>query len=99
MDLNAPIIIIPEEYVPFLISSVCFVLTSRSITSTTGTHLVIDAGHISIESRLANKKAVQEIIAKRKQKYSEEDHRRLEAMMYDQLLVRLQDAQVWSIII
>ena len=61
--------------------------------SETGNHLVIDAGHISIESRLADKKAVQEINAKRKQQYSEADYRRLESMMYDQLSVRLEDAQ------
>ena len=65
-----------------------------SITSPNGTHLVIDAGHISIESKLADKKAVQEINAKRKQQYSEADYRRLESMMYDTLSVRLQDAQV-----
>ncbi|KAJ3551176.1 hypothetical protein NM688_g4862 [Phlebia brevispora] len=76
MDLNAPVIIIPED-----------------ITSKTGTVLVVDAGHISIESRLADKKAVKEINAKRKQKYSEADYKRLESMMYDRLSVRLQDAQ------
>lgn len=55
---------------------------------------MVDAGHISIESRLADKKAVKEINAKRKQKYSEADYKRLESMMYDRLSVRLQDAQV-----
>ena len=59
-----------------------------------GTHLILDAGHISIESELANKKAVQEINAKRKQQYSEEDYRRLEALMYDKLTVKLESTQV-----
>ncbi|KAF7791866.1 hypothetical protein EIP86_002890 [Pleurotus ostreatoroseus] len=76
MDINAPVIIIPED-----------------ITASTGNVLVVDAGHISIESRLADKQAVKEINAKRKQKYSDADYKRLESMMYDQLSVRLQDAQ------
>ena len=58
------------------------------------THLVIDAGHISISSESANKKALQEIQAKRKQQYTDEDYKRLETMMYDKLLVKLHSAQV-----
>lgn len=76
MDLNAPIIIIPED-----------------ITNNKCKHLVIDAGHISIESELANKAAIQEINSKRKQSYTDEDYTRLESMMYDRLSVRLESAQ------
>ena len=76
MDLNAPIIIIPED-----------------ITTNKCKHLVIDAGHISIESELANKAAIQEIQAKRKQQYTDDDYKQLESMMYDRLLVRLESAQ------
>ncbi len=67
---------------------------SPSITTNTCRHLIIDAGHIAIESELANKKAIQEINAKRKQRYTDEDYKQLESMMYDRLLVRLQAAQV-----
>ncbi|THH34126.1 hypothetical protein EUX98_g96 [Antrodiella citrinella] len=76
MDLNAPIIIIPED-----------------ITTNTCKHMVIDAGHIAVESQLANKKAIQEIHAKRNQQYTDADYLRLESMMYDKLTVRLQAAQ------
>ncbi|KAK7694663.1 hypothetical protein QCA50_001851 [Cerrena zonata] len=76
MDLNAPIIIIPED-----------------ITTNKCKHLVIDAGHISIESELANKAAIKEIQAKRKQQYTDEDYQQLESMMYDRLSVRLESAQ------
>ncbi|KZT02705.1 vacuolar protein sorting-associated protein 13 [Laetiporus sulphureus 93-53] len=76
MDLNAPIIIIPED-----------------ITTHECKHLVIDAGHIAIESQLGNKDAIKEIQAKRKQEYTEEDYKRLESMMYDRLSVRLKDTQ------
>ncbi|KAI8995643.1 vacuolar protein sorting-associated protein 13 [Trametes punicea] len=76
MDLNAPIIIVPED-----------------VTTTKAKHLVVDAGHISIGSALASKEAIQEIHAKRKQQYTEEDYKRLESMMYDRLTVRLEAAQ------
>ncbi|KAH9898385.1 vacuolar protein sorting-associated protein 13 [Cubamyces lactineus] len=76
MDLNAPIIIVPED-----------------VTTTKGKHLVIDAGHISIGSELASKEAIQEIHAKRRQQYTEEDYKHLESMMYDRLTVRLEAAQ------
>ncbi|KAF9652010.1 vacuolar protein sorting-associated protein 13 [Thelephora ganbajun] len=76
MDLNAPIIIIPED-----------------ITTTTGKHLLIDAGHIAIESNLADKELIREIHLKRSQKYSEEDYRRLESLMYDKFFLRLESAQ------
>lgn len=69
----------------------------HSITAKDCKHLIVDAGHIAIESQLANKKAVQEIIAKRKQQYSDEDYRRLESLMYDKLTVRLESAQVLSL--
>lgn len=67
---------------------------SVSVTSTKGKHLVIDAGHISIGSELASKEAIQEIHAKRKQQYTEDDYKHLESMMYDRLTVRLEAAQV-----
>ncbi|CDO71578.1 hypothetical protein BN946_scf184911.g48 [Trametes cinnabarina] len=76
MDLNAPIIIVPED-----------------VTSTKGKHLVVDAGHISIGSELASKEAIQQIHAKRKKQYTEEDYKHLESMMYDRLTVRLEAAQ------
>ena len=69
-------------------------LTLCSITTNDCRHLIIDAGHIAIESELADKKAIQEINAKRKQQYTDEDYKQLESMMYDRLTVRLQAAQV-----
>lgn len=44
-----------------------------------------------------DKKAIQDIQAKRKQQYTAEDYRRLESMMYDRVSVRLQAAQVFII--
>ncbi|KAG1757583.1 vacuolar protein sorting-associated protein 13 [Suillus lakei] len=76
LDMNAPIIIIPED-----------------VTTHQCSHLVIDAGHIAVESDLADKGALREIHAKRNQPYSEDDYKRLESLMYDKMLLKLQAAQ------
>jgi hypothetical protein len=55
---------------------------------------LIDAGHIAIESNLADKQVLREVHLKRNQKYSEEDYRRLESLMYDKFFLRLESAQV-----
>lgn len=65
-----------------------------SVTTKDCKHLVIDAGHISIESDLADKAAVREIHMKRNQRYSDDDYKRLESLMYDKLSLKLKDAQV-----
>lgn len=65
-----------------------------SITSVHAGHLILDAGHISIESDLADKNILREIQAKRNQQYDEDDYRRLESMMYDKVVLRLEAAQV-----
>lgn len=57
-------------------------------------HLFIDAGHISIESDLADKDAVREIHQKRNQQYNDEDYKQLESLMYDKLSLKLEAAQV-----
>lgn len=94
MDLNAPIIIVPEEYVAYSdAGSVCS-NCECSITTNSCRHLVVDAGHISVVSQLGNKEAIKEIQLKRKLDYTDEDYQRLETMMYDKLSVKLKDAQV-----
>ena len=65
----------------------------NSVTTKSSIHLIVDAGHLSIGSDLVPKKEVQEIYAKRKQQYTEEDYERLEALMYDRFFVKLNDAQ------
>ena len=66
----------------------------HSITTTNCKHLVIDAGHIAIESNLADKEATRQIHMKRNKQYNDEDYRRLESMMYDKFFLRLEMAQV-----
>lgn len=77
MDLQAPIIIIPED-----------------VTAKQCQHVILDAGHISIESELVPKSAMKEIDAKKKKQYTEDDYTQLESLMYDRFSVKLHSAQV-----
>ncbi|KAF7347835.1 hypothetical protein MVEN_01541000 [Mycena venus] len=76
MDLNAPVIIVPED-----------------VTTHNCKHLIIDAGHIAIESNLADKDAIRAIHQKRNKQYSDEDYKQLESLMYDKFSLRLEAAQ------
>ncbi|KAF9044538.1 vacuolar protein sorting-associated protein 13 [Hymenopellis radicata] len=76
MDMNAPVIIVPED-----------------VTTYQCKHLIVDAGHIAIESDLAAKDAIKAIHLKRNQKYNEADYKRLESLMYDKFTLKLEAAQ------
>ena len=65
-----------------------------SVTSERCNHLVIDAGRVLVESELASKETLREIEKKRNTKYSDEDYKQLESMMYDNFSVKLVAAQV-----
>ena len=93
MDMNAPIIIIPERYA-YSRGVLGLYLLLFSVATHECTHLLIDAGHIAIHSELADKDAKREIHAKRKQQYTDEDYKRLESLMYDKIMLRLEAAQV-----
>uniref|UniRef100_A0A0W0G3E4 Putative vacuolar protein sorting-associated protein vps13 n=1 Tax=Moniliophthora roreri TaxID=221103 RepID=A0A0W0G3E4_MONRR len=76
MDMNAPIIIIPED-----------------VTTNSCKHLILDAGHIAIESELADKDAIRSLRLKKDQTFSPDDDNRLQALMYDKLSLKLEAAQ------
>jgi len=65
-----------------------------SVTTEHSRHLVLDAGHIAIESDLAAKDARHELDEKLKQSYDLEDYKRLEAHMYDRFSLKFEAAQV-----
>ncbi|KAK0609948.1 hypothetical protein B0T17DRAFT_501212 [Bombardia bombarda] len=77
LDLQAPLIIIPE-----------------SITNKVSTCLILDAGHISVNSKLVDKDTMKEIQSKQNQTYTDEDFKRLESLMYDRFIVKLTSTQV-----
>lgn len=66
-----------------------------SVTTNDCKHLIVDAGHISIESHLVPKEAIMTVHQKRNAKYTDEDFKNLESLMYDKLSLRLKDAQVY----
>jgi vacuolar protein sorting-associated protein 13A/C len=77
LDLQAPLIIIPE-----------------SISSRKTACLILDAGHISVNSQLVDKDTMKQVQDKQRQSYTEEDFKRLESLMYDKFVVKLSSTQV-----
>lgn len=77
LDLQAPLIIIPE-----------------SITMRKSTCMILDAGHISVNSELVDKETIKEVQSKQRQAYTDEDFRRLESLMYDKFIVKLTSTQL-----
>ncbi|EKD14034.1 uncharacterized protein L3040_007960 [Drepanopeziza brunnea f. sp. 'multigermtubi'] len=77
LDLQAPLIIVPE-----------------SITTKSTMCLILDAGHISMNSQLVDPEKMKEVQAKQRQSYTDEDFKRLESLMYDKFLVKLSSTQV-----
>ena len=70
------------------------IIIPESITKESALCLIIDAGHVSLKSDLVDKETMQDIQAKQKKQYSEEDFRQLEGLMYDKFLLKLDSTQV-----
>lgn len=77
LDLQAPLIIIPEN-----------------ITTRKSTCMILDAGHISVNSELVNKETMKEVQGKQSSTYTDEDFKRLETLMYDKFIVKLSSTQL-----
>ncbi|KAH6603756.1 vacuolar sorting-associated 13 [Trichoderma cornu-damae] len=65
-----------------------------SITAEHSTCLVVDAGHMHVNSQLVDQETLKEIQAKQRQSYDEEDFKRLESAMYDRFIVKFTSTQV-----
>ena len=70
------------------------IIIPESITSDSTLCLVIDAGHVSLNSELVDKETMRDIQSKQKKKYSDEDFKQLEGLMYDKFLLKLDSTQV-----
>ena len=70
------------------------IIIPESITSESALCLIIDAGHVSLNSELVDKQTMREIQSKQKKQYSEKDFRQLEGLMYDKFLLKLDSTQV-----
>ncbi|KAI5306994.1 hypothetical protein KEM56_005829 [Ascosphaera pollenicola] len=64
-----------------------------SVTRENPLCLIIDAGHIAVVSELVSKETYKEIEEKQTQNYNDEDYERLESVMYDKFLIKLDSTQ------
>ncbi|OTB04915.1 hypothetical protein M426DRAFT_11269 [Hypoxylon sp. CI-4A] len=70
------------------------IIIPQSIKARNSTCLILDAGHISVNSELVDKGTLKQVQDKHNQKFSEEDFKQLESLMYDRFLVKLTSTQV-----
>lgn len=70
------------------------IIIPMAITNTNTSCLILDAGHISVTSELADKETTKKLESKEAKTYTEEDIKRLESLMYDKFLVKLTSTQV-----
>ena len=70
------------------------IIIPESITSESTLCLVIDAGHVSLNSELVDKDTMKDIQSKQKKKYTDEDFKQLEGLMYDKFLLKLDSTQL-----
>ncbi|KAI1358803.1 hypothetical protein F5Y08DRAFT_104397 [Xylaria arbuscula] len=70
------------------------IIIPQSIKTVNSTCVILDAGHISVNSELVDKGTLKQIQDKQQQRYSDEDFKQLESLMYDRFLVKLTSTQV-----
>ncbi|KAF2841938.1 vacuolar protein sorting-associated protein 13 [Patellaria atrata CBS 101060] len=70
------------------------IIVPDSVTEKSSICLIVDAGHISVSSELVDKDTMKNIQSKQKQQYTEQDFKRLESLMYDKFLLKLDSTQV-----
>ena len=69
-------------------------IVPESITRESSLCLILDAGHISVNSELVDRQSIMDIQSKQKQQYNEGDYKQLEHLMYDRFLLKLDSTQV-----
>ncbi|KAL9075208.1 MAG: hypothetical protein Q9157_004112 [Trypethelium eluteriae] len=70
------------------------IIVPDSVTQQSSICLILDAGHASVTSDLVDKATIRDIQAKRSQQYSDADYKRLEELMYDKFILKLESTQV-----
>ncbi|CAO3621876.1 unnamed protein product [Mucor fragilis] len=70
------------------------IIIPESLTSQDSPVMIIDAGHINVDSQLADKAVINDIKNKDIQKYSKQDARTLEDLMYDKFNLQLSQTKV-----
>ncbi|CAM1500416.1 Fc.00g095780.m01.CDS01 [Cosmosporella sp. VM-42] len=70
------------------------IIVPVSINTKDSTCLIVDAGHIHVNSQLVDQDTLKDIQSKQRQAYTDEDYKRLESVMYDKFIVKLTSTQV-----
>lgn len=70
------------------------IIIPESITSKSALCMILDAGHVSLNSELVDKKTMNDIQSKHKKQYKEEDFKRLEGLLYDKFNLKLDSTQL-----
>ena len=70
------------------------IIVPDSVTKKSSICVILDAGHASVRSDLIDKKTLEDIQNKQRQQYTEKDFQKLESLMYDKFLLKLEATQV-----
>ena len=70
------------------------IIVPESVTMKSTLCLILDAGHVSLNSDLVDKDTLRDIHSKQKSQYSEADFHQLEGLMYDKFNLQLDSTQV-----
>ena len=70
------------------------IIIPESITSKSSLCMVLDVGHMSLNSELVDRKTMEDIQSKQKKQYNEEDFKQLEGLMYDKFNLKLDSTQL-----
>ncbi|KAK4997866.1 Vacuolar protein sorting-associated protein 13 [Elasticomyces elasticus] len=70
------------------------IIIPDSVTENSNICLILDAGHASVRSELVDKATISDIQSKQHSQYTDADYKRLEGLMYDKFLLKLDSTQV-----
>lgn len=70
------------------------IIVPDSVTQKSSICLILDAGHASVRSDLIDRKTLDDIQNKQKQQYTEKDFQKLESLMYDKFVLKLDSTQL-----
>src|SRR5688500_542005 len=75
------------------------IIIPESCTYKYSTFLILDAGHICLTCALVKREDMKKVEEKQGGKYSDEDFKRLESLMYDKFRLTLQSTQVCAFVL
>uniref|UniRef100_A0A093VF33 Vacuolar protein sorting-associated protein n=1 Tax=Talaromyces marneffei PM1 TaxID=1077442 RepID=A0A093VF33_TALMA len=70
------------------------IIIPESITEEGALCLILDAGHIRVNSELVDRGTMSDLQSKQKRQYNEEDYKQLEELLYDKFLIKLDSIQL-----